>query len=151
MDNLHLENLLKELAPGAEIVQGKQFPEVTVLPGELRKTAEILSDDKDISVDFLYCMTGIDHGTELGVVYHLRSSLHGHSVVLKTRTSDRENPVIDSVSGIWKTAEFHEDEIYDLLGIRFEGNPNLRRLFLEADSGFPLRKDYVDEVNIVTK
>ena len=74
-----------------------------------------------------------------------------HSIVLKTRTSDRENPQIDSVSDIWQTAEFHEREVYDLLGIKFKNHPDLRRLFLDNSWGFPLRKDYVDDINIVTK
>ena len=151
MDNQQLENLVKALAPGAEIVQGKQFPEVTVAPGELKAIARILKEHEESQFDFLYCETGVDYGEDLGVVYHLRSTIFQHSLVLKTRISDRKSPEIDTVSDIWKTAEYHEDEIFDLLGIRFKGHPNLRRLFLDDDDGFPLRKDYVDEVNIVTK
>ena len=72
-------------------------------------------------------------------------------VVLKVKTSDRENPEFHSVTEIWRTAEFHEREVYDLLGIKFTGHPDLRRLFLDSSWGFPLRKDYVDDINIVTK
>ncbi len=151
MDNQQLENLVKALAPGAEIVQGKQFPEVTVAPGELKTIARILKEHEESQFDFLYCETGVDYGEDLGVVYHLRSTIYQHSLVLKTRISDRKSPEIDTVSDIWRTAEYHENEIFDLLGIRFKGHPNLRRLFLDDDDGFPLRKDYVDEVNIVTK
>ncbi len=99
----------------------------------------------------MFCLTGVDYGTDLGVIYHLRSSVFEHMVVLKTRTSDRENPVLDSVTDIWQTADFHEREVYDLLGIKFRNHPDLRRLFLDNSWGFPLRKDYVDDVNIVTK
>ena len=67
------------------------------------------------------------------------------------RTSDRQHPQFDSVSDIWKTADFHEREVFDLLGIRFSNHPDLRRLFLDNSWGFPLRKDYVDDINIVTK
>ena len=81
----------------------------------------------------------------------LRSTIYGHTLVLKTRTSDRENPEFDTVSDIWKTADFHEREVYDLLGIKFNNHPDLRRLFLDNSWGFPFRKDYVDDINIVTK
>jgi NADH:ubiquinone oxidoreductase subunit C len=93
----------------------------------------------------------VDYGTDLGVVYHLRSTILNHVVVLKSRTSDRENPNFDTVSDIWKTADLHEREVYDLLGIKFNNHPDLRRLFLDNSWGFPLRKDYVDDINIVTK
>ena len=87
----------------------------------------------------------------MGVVYHLFSTKYNHGIVLKTRTADRENPHLDSVSDIWKTADFHEREVFDLLGIRFTNHPDLRRLFLDSSWGYPLRKDYVDDINIVTK
>ena len=151
MDYQELENLVKALSPKAEIAEGKQFPEVTVLPDGLKTLAKALREHEESNLDFLYCMTGVDYGEELGVVYHLRSTTSQLSLVLKTRTSDRVNPELDSVSDIWRTAEFHENEIFDLLGIRFKGHPGLRRLFLDDDTGFPLRKDFVDEVNIVTK
>ena len=84
------------------------------------------------------------------VVYHLESTVHGHKMVLKVKISDRENPAVDTVSDIWKTAEFHEREVYDLFGIKFNNHPDLRRILLEEDwEGYPLRKDYKDEVNIV--
>jgi NADH:ubiquinone oxidoreductase subunit C len=84
------------------------------------------------------------------VVYHLRSTKLGHELVLKVKTEDRENPSFDTVCDIWRTAEFHEREIFDLLGIRFNNHPDLRRMFLDENwVGYPLRKDYSDEVNIV--
>jgi len=151
MNNQQLENLVKRLSPEAEVAEGKQFLEVTVKPGALKTLALALKENGESSLDFLFCMTGVDYGEELGVVYHLRSTSYQHELVLKTRMANRDNPVIDTVGDIWKTALYHEDEIFDLLGIRFSGHPGLRRLFLEDDAGFPLRKDYVDEVNIVTK
>ena len=87
----------------------------------------------------------------LVLVYHLRSTKYGHTVVIKSRTPDRENPQFDSVSDIWETADLHEREVFDLLGIKFANHPDLRRLFLDSSWGFPLRKDYVDDMNIVTK
>jgi NADH:ubiquinone oxidoreductase subunit C len=113
--------------------------------------AKQLRDKNEAQFDYLFCLSGVDWGQDLGVVYHLRSTIYNHAIVLKTRTSDREHPQFDSVSDIWKTADFHEREAYDLLGIRFINHPDLRRLFLDNSWGYPLRKDYVDDINIVSK
>jgi NADH:ubiquinone oxidoreductase subunit C len=85
------------------------------------------------------------------VIYHLESTLYRHMMVLRANTADRENPVLDTVSDIWPTADFHEREVYDLLGVRFANHPDLRRLLLWEGWGYPLRKDYVDEVRIVDR
>ena len=83
------------------------------------------------------------------MVYHLRSLKHGHIIVVKAKC-DRAKPEIESVCKIWKTAELNEREAYDLMGVVFLKHPDLRRLFLTDDwEGWPLRKDYVDEVNII--
>jgi NADH-quinone oxidoreductase subunit C len=151
MDKNQLGELIKSLVPEAEIKEGKQYPEVNVPASELFSLARQLREREDTWFDFLFCLSGVDYGKELGVVYHLRSTKHNHTVVLKTRTSDREHPQLDSVAGIWQTANFHEREVFDLLGIGFTNHPDMRRLFLDSSWGFPLRKDYVDEINIVSK
>ncbi len=151
MDKLQLTEFLKSIDPELEIKAGHQFPEITVPGSKLHSLAQLLRDREELQFDFLFCLSGVDYGQDLGVVYHLRSTKHKHSVVIKTRTSDREHPQIDTVSDIWKTADFHEREVFDLLGIRFTNHPDLRRLFLDSSWGFPLRKDYVDDINIVTK
>lgn len=69
---------------------------------------------------------------------------------MKAKITDRENPAVDTICNIWRTAEFHEREVYDLFGIKFNNHPDLRRILLETTRvGFPLRKDYKDEANIV--
>jgi NADH:ubiquinone oxidoreductase subunit C len=151
MDKIQLESFLKTIASGVEIKEGKQYLEVTVPSSSLHQLAKSLKEKEESKFDFLFCLTGVDYGTELGVIYHLRSTSYDHTVVLKTRTADRENPILDSVCDIWETAEFHEREVFDLLGIKFKNHPDLRRLFLDNSWGFPLRKDYVDDINIVTK
>jgi len=151
MDNLQLENFLKNIAPPAEVKTGKQFAEALVPADALHELASTLKDSKETLFDFLFCITGVDFGQNLGVVYHLRSTMHGHSIVLKVMCADKNNPVLPTVSGLWKSAEFFENEVFDLLGIRFSNHPFPRRLFLEEDAGFPLRKDYTDNINIVTK
>jgi|ERR1035437_506019 len=151
MDKIQLGEFIKSIAGEVEIRDGKQYLEVTVPPSALYKLARQLRENEETQFDFLFCLTGVDWGADLGVIYHMRSTIYNHTVVLKTRISDRENPVLDSVTDIWQTAEFHEREVYDLLGIKFNNHPDLRRLFLDNSWGFPLRKDYVDDINIVTK
>ena len=144
MDISKLSEFVKSLVPEAEVKEGKQFPEITVSSASLPLIAKALKDNPDTQCDYLINITGVDYGTDLAVIYHLGSSKFEHILVLKTKTHDRENPVFESVCEIWKTAEFHEREAYDLLGIKFNNHPDLRRLFLDDSWGFPLRKDYVD-------
>ena len=151
MDKIQLGEFIKSIDQELEIKEGKQFIEVIVPQSKLHSLAIQLREREETQFDFLFCLTGVDYGTDLGVVYHLRSTILNHTVVLKSRTSDRSNPNFDTVSDIWKTADLHEREVYDLLGIKFNNHPDLRRLFLDNSWGFPLRKDYVDDINIVTK
>jgi NADH:ubiquinone oxidoreductase subunit C len=151
MDKSKLAELIRSFDSETEVTEGRQFVEAIVPASNLYMLAKRLREDGNAAFDFLFCLTGVDYGTDLGVVYHLRSTKHNHSMVLKTRISDRSDPTLDSVSGIWKTADFNEREVYDLLGIKFANHPDLRRLFLSSSWGFPLRKDYVDDINIVTK
>ncbi|TAL59418.1 MAG: NADH-quinone oxidoreductase subunit C [Bacteroidetes bacterium] len=151
MDKIQLAEFVKSIDKDLEVKEGKQYIEVTLPPSKLYSIARQLREKEEAQFDFLFCLSGVDYGQDLGVVYHLRSTIYDHVVVLKTRTSDREHPQFDSVSDIWKTADFHEREAFDLLGIRFANHPDLRRLFLDSSWGYPLRKDYVDDINIVTK
>ena len=151
MNKIELGEFVKSIDKDLEIKEGKQYTEVTVPSSTLYSLAKQLMEREEVRFDFLFCLSGVDYGQDLGVVYHLRSTVYEHVIVLKTRTSDREHPQLDSVADIWLTADFHEREVYDLLGIKFTNHPDLRRLFLDNSWGFPLRKDYVDDINIVTK
>ncbi len=132
--------------------EGSQYLNITVAKENLYFLMSKLKADIDLSFDYLFCLTGVDWGTELGVVYHLESTIHRHSLVVKVKTDDRENPQLDSVSDIWLTANFHEMEVHDFFGIKFKNHPNLKRLFLPKDwTGYPLRKDYEDPINMVIK
>jgi len=132
--------------------EGSEFLNVIVQPEQLHDLMAKLKSDEQTQFDYLFCLTGMDWGEELGVVYHLESTVSRHIIVVKVKTSDRENPNFDSVWDIWRTAEFHEREVFDFFGIKFNNHPNLKRLFLTENwEGFPLRKDYVDEINMVTK
>ncbi|MGA3013418.1 MAG: NADH-quinone oxidoreductase subunit C [Bacteroidales bacterium] len=150
MDLEKLKERVLTLVPEAEFEDNKQFLTFFIPTGKLHATAQRLKEDEDISFDYLFCQSGTDMGKYLMVVYHLKSTTHDHSLVLKVKTEDRQYPSFDTVSDIWRTAEFHEREIFDMLGIRFNNHPDLRRLFLDENwVGYPLRKDYQDEVNIV--
>jgi NADH:ubiquinone oxidoreductase subunit C len=92
----------------------------------------------------------VDLADHMQVVYHLKSTELNHYVVIKAQIKTREKPEIDSVCDIWRTAEFHEREVFDLFGIVFKNHPDLRRIFLDTDwVGFPLRKDYEDPYNMI--
>ena len=132
--------------------EGSQFLNMEVFPENLHSLMTQLRENSDTNFDYLFCLSGVDWGKELGIVYHLESTTHRHSIVVKVKTADRENPNFDTVCNIWKTADFHEREAFDFFGVKFNNHPNLKYLFLTEDwEGFPLRKDYVDEVNMVIK
>jgi len=139
-----------QLIPEAQISDNVKITEVIVPKDKLHTLAKNLKENEDTRFDYLYCVTGVDWSDKFSVVYHLTSTKFNHSVVIKAYISDRENPEIDSLSDIWRTAEYHEREIFDLFGIRFNNHPDLRRLFLDDDwKGYPLRKDFVDDINMI--
>jgi NADH-quinone oxidoreductase subunit C len=128
--------------PGAIIESGTDS---LLLEGDrLLAVMEYLKTSPDLDFDYLNHVTGVDYYDYLEVVYQLTSLKHNHGLVLKVRCYDRDNPVLPSVVGLWQGADFQEREIYDLLGISFEGHPNLRRIVLwEGFEGHPLRKDFL--------
>jgi NADH-quinone oxidoreductase subunit C len=153
MTNEALQNLIGTWIPELEFTEEKsQFLNITVPPAQLHQLMSQLKSNKETNFDYLFCLSGVDWGAALGVVYHLESTTHRHILVVKVKTEDRENPTFDTVSNIWLTADFHEREVFDFFGIKFNNHPNLKRLFLTEEwDGFPLRKDYVDEINMVIK
>ncbi len=152
MDNEALKQQITAWEPAAELVEeGSQFLNAIVTPPRLRALAEKLRHDEATNFDYMFCLTGVDFPEHFMVVYHLRSTTHKHEMVLKVKIEDKENPAVDTLSDIWRTAEFHEREVYDLFGIKFNNHPDLRRILLADDwEGYPLRKDYVDPVNMIS-
>lgn len=112
---------------------------------DLKKVCLNLHQNPSAFFDMLSCLTAVDNGPEAGtmeVIYNLYSIPFNHHLTLKVMVN-RDNEEIDSVEGIWKTANWHEREAYDLFGIKFKGHPDLRRILLPGDwQGYPLRKDY---------
>ncbi|MFH4966855.1 NADH-quinone oxidoreductase subunit C [Gaetbulibacter sp. M240] len=153
MKNEALQDLIGSWIPDLEFSEeASQFLNISVKPEQLHHLMTALKNNPETYFDYLFCLSGVDWEPELGVVYHLESTKYRHIVVVKVKTEDRENPIIDTVSDIWRTAEFHEREVFDFFGIKFNNHPNLKRLFLTDEwDGFPLRKDYVDDINMVIK
>jgi NADH-quinone oxidoreductase subunit C len=127
----------------ATTVDGVFDPFCKVVPDRIRDVALFLRDDPRVACDTLMCLSGVDYtGGKLGVVYHLHSMKWNHKFTLKVEVTV-ENPHCQSVESVWRTANWHEREAFDLFGIVFDGHPDLRRILLPDDwEGHPLRKDY---------
>ena len=131
----------------------EKFPESVVesnrtsLVVRSQSLAEIISFLKTTSefdFDFLNNVTSTDYFDYFVVVYNLTSFKHNHSLMIKTRSYDRQKPVVPSLVSLYQGADFQEREVYDLMGIEFEGHPNMKRILLwDGFQGHPLRKDYL--------
>jgi NADH-quinone oxidoreductase subunit C len=131
-----------EQLPGAIVGHGDSA--VLVESDSILEVCRFLNKTAGLDFDYLINLTGVDYLDYLEVVYHLASLKHNHMLILKTRCYEREQPTVPSVTTIWQGADFQEREIYDLLGVRFEGHPNMKRIFLwEGFKGHPLRRDYL--------
>ncbi len=137
-------------------------PWVEVAPEAIVEVCRFLKTDPDARFDMLNCISGVDYfqpdpakakrasfEPHLEVVYHLSSTVTKHTLVLKVMLprwkDDQEGvlPELDSVASVWRTADWHEREVYDLMGVWFRNHPGLKRILLPEDwEGHPLRKDY---------
>ncbi len=117
---------------------------LTIAADSLFKVAEYLKNDSEMAFNYLTDLTAVDYHDYFEMVYRLTSMENNQTLVFKTRCYDRANPEVPSVTGLWKGADLMEREIFDMLGVRFSGHPNLKRIFLwEGFNGYPLRKDFV--------
>jgi len=117
-------------------------PFIKIQPDKIKEVAEFAKSDERLQFDYLMCLSGVDYKGKLGVTYHLFSMIHKHKIVLKVEVPT-DSPNVPSVESVWKTANWHEREAFDLYGINFVGHPDLRRILLPYDwEGYPLRKDY---------
>lgn len=137
-------------------------PWIEVAANRWFDVAKVLRNDSQLAMDYLNCITGIDYcepdakkaakvtwQPHVEVVYHLSSFAHRHRLVVKVlvpRWRDEQPgmlPQVPSVASLWSTANWHEREVYDLMGVEFTGHPDLRRILCPEDwHGHPLRKDY---------
>lgn len=149
MTNELIKSRIQVLLPSATFEETGEWLTITVEPPEWKQFAKQLRFTDELNFDYLFCVTCVDWKTHFTMVYHLTSTTHRHAVVIKIKLN-RDNPEIETVSDIWRTAEFHEREAYDLFGVKFLNHPDLRRLFLtDTWKGWPLRKDYEDPVNMI--
>jgi NADH-quinone oxidoreductase subunit C len=145
-----------------ELHTGSIDPWIEVAPDAIAEVAEFLKEDDRLLFDHLNNLSGVDyfepdsakakkfgHEPHIEVVYHLYSYEHRHAVVIKVKLPRWKDgiagdlPEVLTVSHVWAIADWHERETYDLMGIRFVGHPNLRRILCPEDwVGHPLRKDY---------
>lgn len=112
---------------------------------DLLSLSQLLQSNPEFYFDQLTCVTGIDNGPEAGtmeVLYHFYSIPFHHALVVKV-VVPREKAEVESLAGLWKSANWMEREVYDMFGIKFTNHPDLRRILMPTDwEGFPLRKDY---------
>jgi len=125
------------------------FLNITVSP---ENYLDVMTALRQMDFDYLFSMTGMDWGAELGVTNHLENTKTGMIVVVKVKLSNRENPEVPTLENIWKTAHLHEREIFDLFGINFKGHSVMKRLLLTEDwEGYPMRKDWQDETKMIIR
>ena len=142
---LNCEDIAKRITasiPDAVISVDAQS--IIVTDTSLYNVAEFLKKTQGLDFDYLNNLTAVDYIDHFDVVYHLTSLQHNHSIALKARCQGRDNLFVPSVVSLWRSADYQEREVYDLMGIIFAGHPNLKRLFLwEGFKGYPLRRDYL--------
>jgi NADH-quinone oxidoreductase subunit C len=139
---------------GADVIVGEETtglqPALLIGPNNIAEVCMELRNNQNTYFDFLSSITGVDYGVEagrFGVVYHLASIPYQTQLTLKCSVENDRSldnlPTFPSITSVYRTADWHERETYDLLGIFFENHPDLRRILLPDDwDGFPLRKDY---------
>lgn len=151
---MHLKDIIEILGNNfdseciLEIKLDVPQPYLVIEKKALKNICLFLKENEHLFFDYLACITGIDNGVEaatMEVIYHLNSIPYQHQLVLKV-VLPREQPVIDSVNDVWRTADWHEREAFDLVGIIFNNHPDLRRILLPDDwQGHPLQKDYIEQ------
>lgn len=150
MTKEELKIKLTELFPTATFDESGEWLNINITPADLITVTEALRNKPELNFDYLFCQTCVDWKTHLTMVYHLESTTHRHQLVVKIQL-DRNKPEIETVSHIWRTAEFNEREAYEMFGVNFLNHPDLRLLILPDgwEGKNPLRKDFEDPVNMI--
>jgi NADH:ubiquinone oxidoreductase subunit C len=150
MLNEELKTKITELLPSATFEEGGEWLNINIESKDWLPLALQLRNDGSLFFDYLFCLTCIDWKTHLTMVYHLSSTKYRHNIVIRSKL-DRENPEIETVSHIWRTADFHEREVYEMFGVNFLNHPDLRLLILPDgwEGKNPMRKDFEDPINMI--
>lgn len=142
LDGAHVAERLRSALPGVVTAVTDEWVEVAA--DRVRETLRWLHDDLEFDAAQLSNLTAVDRHTHFEVVYHLQSLDLNHLIVVKAMVRNHEDPLLPSAYPVYRGALLQEREAYDLMGIRFDGHPDLRRLFLwEGYPGHPLRKDFL--------
>ena len=143
---LNSNEIIKLLGKDFDYLQTNQNnQELFVSRDILKSVTSLLKNNQDASFNLLTCISGVDYIEYFQVVYHLTSTHHKHSCIIKVNLFGRKDLFCPSVYDLWQGADFQEREIWDLLGIYFEGHPNMKRIFLwDGFEGYPLRRDYLE-------
>ena len=137
-----LADRLEEALPN--VVEGWDQTAIRVKPDHMVQVAHFLFSDPTLDFNYLNSISAVDFIEYFEVVYHLTSFNRHHSAVVKTKIYGRDEVTLPSEYNIWRGADFQEREIWDLMGVRFEGHPNMKRIMLwEGFEGHPLRKDFL--------
>lgn len=150
MTKEELQSKLQEINPSISFEEGTEWLTARLESNDWLPFAEKLKNTAGLDFDYLFCITCIDWKTHLSMVYHLTSTRHRHTIVVKSNL-DRTNPGIQSVAHLWRTAEFHEREQYEMFGVNFINHPDLRLLILPDgwEGKYPMRKDFEDPINMI--
>ena len=133
---------INEVVPGAAVEYNQT--DVWVLPEHILDVARHLKSAEGLDFSYLNAVSAVDYVEYFEMVYHLLSLRRNSSLVVKSRVAGREDPAVSSVFSVWKGADLQEREVWDLMGIRFDGHPNMKRVMLwEGFDGHPLRKDFL--------
>ncbi len=117
---------------------------VFVMAASLPAAAAYLKNTSGLDFDYLVSLTAVDYWDYFDMVYHLASVEKNHSLTLKVRCQGRDNLHVPSVMSVWQSADYQEREVYDMFGIKFDGRPDIKRLFMwDGFQGYPLRRDYL--------
>ena len=138
----HLTERLQEAVPDV-VVEWNNYA-LWIKPSSIASVSRFLCDDPELDFKFLNSISAVDFIEYFEISYHLTSMNRHHTALVKTKVFGRENLSISSVYNVWRGADFQEREIWDLMGIHFEGHPNMKRIMLwEGFPGHPLRQDYL--------
>lgn len=145
-----LKEKVTALLPTATFDETGQWLNINIEPNNIHAFAMQLRNDDSLFFDYLFCLTCIDWKTHLTMVYHLDSTKFRHNIVIISKL-DAANPAIETVSDIWKTANFHEREVYEMFGVNFINHPDLRLLILPDgwEGKKPMLKSFEDPVNMI--
>lgn len=149
MTNEAIKEYILSTEPAATFDETGEWLTILVAPAQWKPMALALRKGA-MQMDYLFCLTCVDWKTHLTMVYHLSSTTDRQTNIVVKSNLDRNTPEIETVCDIWRTAEFHEREVFELFGVNFLNHPDLRKLILTDDfEGYPLRKDFEDPINMI--